>query len=139
MKSQLNVIESTELATLWLRRRLGDAMDVIHVPMEASLEAQEAWAVWRMIDGDQLTAFDAALDDIWALRRRCPRSLIVAQVAVADVDYFWALNRAGASIVVHRAVHAEAAADQIRNFYRKIPGPCLSLEERIWKNLPWGQ
>jgi len=140
MLRQLNVIEDRDCTTPWLRRRLSDTVPVVHVPVSQVETCVDAWVYWyHVADHPSPDEKLAAARAVGALRKRCSDALIVAQIDVSDVDFAVVLNQAGASIVLHRLMHAEAALERILVFCQKIPGSCLSLEQRIWKNLPWGQ
>lgn len=140
MLRQLNVIEDRACTTPWLRRCLSEALPVVHIPFGQLEACGDAWVHWyRVPEGPSRDEKLAAARAVAFLRMRCPDALIVAQTDANDVDFVVVLNQAGASIVLHRFTHADAALKQILVFCQKIPASCLSLEQRIWKNLPWGQ
>jgi hypothetical protein len=82
---------------------------------------------------------DAASVLAWTERQRRenPAGLRLGVVRPADQELAWCLREAGMAMIWDEFWQLPSMARMIARFWRELPPPDLSLEPRIWNNLPW--
>ena len=75
----------------------------------------------------------------WAqqLQRERPHYLRMAVVRPADQELAWCLRETGVSMVWDEFWQVPRMARLVERFWQRMPPPDLSVEQRIWNNLPW--
>jgi hypothetical protein len=120
-----------------LRRFLSRQVSVIEaVPYESVAFSAEAAAIALVVVAG---ADDGRAAIQWAQRaaRRRDRSLRMAVVRPADQELAWCLRETGFRWVWDEFWQVPMMAELIERFCRRHPRPDLSVEQRIWNNLPW--
>lgn len=97
-------------------------------------KSELAWATVIVVAPEWHLAEWQAFDE---LRRLAPQMLLMTIVEPHDVlGLHWSVAL-GAQAVLRHLWQIPQAASVIRRFWSGIPTPALSLQERIWNNLPW--
>ncbi len=86
---------------------------------------------------DNVNDVPLALRWIERLRSVRPDALAMAVVRPVTHDLAWPLRSAGTVMVWDEFWQVPAMARLVERFWQRIPPPDLSVEERIWNNLPW--
>jgi hypothetical protein len=84
-------------------------------------------------------ADDASWALTWAERVALEQAdaLRMAVVRPAAAELAWCLRETGVAMVWDEFWQVPTMARLIERFWQRIPAPDLSVEERIWNNLPW--
>ena len=75
----------------------------------------------------------------WAqrLQRARPHYLRMAVMRPAEQEFAWCLRETGMVMVWDEFWQVPAMARMVERFWQRMPPPDLSVERRIWNNLPW--
>ncbi len=85
----------------------------------------------------QPRAFRRLADWMWYVREHQPRAAVIAIAPHVDDEVGWCLRQLGAVHVINSTLDLRQSRRLIERHlsrFRELP---LSLEERIWNNLPW--
>jgi hypothetical protein len=120
-----------------LRRFLSRRVNVIELPPFEDYQAspETARVTLTVVSGPS----EAREVLQWARQADKARdgSLIMAVVRPADQELAWCLRETGVRLIWDEYWHVPAMAQVIERFCRRHRRPDLSVEQRIWNNLPW--
>jgi len=129
-----------ESRTMWaraLRRFLPQSIDVV----SADAICDESWAgqVAGRVNVFEVTAGSgvAVLAAVKRLRRSPLDSVILAVIRPDNAPAAPLLRAAGVIHVWNELWHVPDACRLIERIWQQFPHAHLSLEDQIWKNLPW--
>ncbi len=123
-----------------LRRELKQSWSLLHV---GNLDS--CWEVLRQRPGSavflQVTPDNVrhAIDQILPAREQDPAAIFLASVPDLPRELRSALWHVGIVYAAATPLEASAAGRILRRHFSRLVPPALSLEEKIWNNLPWPQ
>jgi hypothetical protein len=134
----VSVFEHDGEWTRALRRYINPQIAVAELPLsELSQCADRTMSTVSVAVVQGQTDAQTAL--AWA--QACPLSMSVglrlAIVPPSEQELAWLLREMGMAMVADEYWQAPQIAKLIERFWRQNPLPDLSLEQRIWNNLPW--
>jgi hypothetical protein len=120
-----------------LRRFVSPEISVVELPpfQQFGLPPENARAALAVVAGPE----DAEPVLAWARRMICEdrRALRMAVVRPSDQELAWCLRETGIGMIWDEFWQVPAMAQMVERFCRRHRRPDLSVEQRIWNNLPW--
>ena len=140
LRPSLIVCERHALWSPILRRSSGSRADLTEVrsldQLWQELARRPSSAVLMQVDR---TNWVAAAEGVWLARDRDPQAIFLAAVLELPGAVCWFLRQMGVVHLLASPLDLPAAWRIMERHFSRLPQPALSLEEKIWDNLPWSQ